>query len=101
MEGTNHTYAVCAYKESPYLEECVQSLMRQSIQTNIIMTTSTPCVHIRHVADRYGIPLYVRDGRSDIRDDWNFAYDQAETDWVTVAHQDDMYDADYVKEFYI
>lgn len=99
MEGTNHTFVVCAYKESAYLEDCIRSLLSQSVKTNIVMTTSTPCSFIRHTADKYGIPLYVRDGRSDIRDDWNFAYNQAETDWVTIAHQDDMYDADYVKEF--
>ncbi len=97
--GTNHTFAVCAYKESPYLEACVRSLIRQSVRTNIIMTTSTPCGHIQRIADIYRIPLYIRDGISDIRDDWNFAYDQAETDWVTIAHQDDMYDRNYVKEF--
>lgn len=27
--NTNHTFAICAYKESPYLEECIQSLMNQ------------------------------------------------------------------------
>lgn len=98
-KDTNHTYAVCAYRESPYLEECVRSLIKQSIRTNVIMTTSTPCGYITSVADKYGIPLYVREGRSDIRDDWNFAYDKAETDWVTIAHQDDLYDRNYVKIF--
>lgn len=96
---TNHTFAVCAYKESPYLEECVRSLMEQTVKTNIIMTTSTPCEYIKGIAEKHKIPLYVRNGKSDIREDWNFAYDQAETDWVTIAHQDDKYDKDYVKEF--
>jgi len=98
-KGTNHTYAVCAYHESPYLEECIRSLIRQNIRTNIIMTTSTPCRHITSVSEKYGIPLYIREGKSDIRDDWNFAYDQAKTDWVTIAHQDDVYDKNYVKVF--
>lgn len=98
---TNHTFAVCAYKESPFLEECVLSLKAQSLRTNIIMTTSTPCKHIAEVANKYDIPLYVRDGVSDIRDDWNFAYDQAKTDWVTIAHQDDRYDENYVKELLV
>lgn len=96
---TNHTFAVCAYKESPYLEECVQSLVEQTVKTNIIIATSTPCEYIKRIAEKYGIPMYVRDGESDIRDDWNFAYDQAETDWVTIAHQDDKYDKDYVRVF--
>ena len=96
---TNHTFAVCAYKESPYLEECVRSLAEQTIKTNILIATSTPCEYISNIAKKYQIPLYVREGKSDIRDDWNFAYDQAKTDWVTIAHQDDKYDKDYVKEF--
>lgn len=95
----NHTFAVCAYKESPYLEECVQSLMEQTVKTNIIIATSTPCEYIKGIAEKYNIPLYVRNGKSDIRDDWNFAYDQAKTDWVTIAHQDDKYDRDYIKVF--
>jgi glycosyltransferase involved in cell wall biosynthesis len=50
------------------------------------------------MAEQYGIPLYIRDGQSDIRDDWNFAYDKAQTDWVTVAHQDDRYHERYVEK---
>ncbi len=96
--STKHTFAVCAYKESPYLEECVQSLIGQTVKTNIIIATSTPCVYISSIAEKYGIPLYIRDGKSDIRDDWNFAYDKAETEWVTIAHQDDKYDERYVEE---
>lgn len=99
MKNTNHTFAICAYKESPYLEKCVKSLVRQSVPSNIIMTTSTPCRYIEDIARKYQIPLFVREGVSDIRDDWNFAYDQARTEWVTIAHQDDLYHADYVKGF--
>lgn len=97
---SSHTFAVCAYKESPYLEECVQSLIGQSLETNILIATSTPCEYIKNIAEKYQIPLYIRDGASDIRDDWNFAYNQAKTEWVTIAHQDDKYDRDYVKELF-
>ena len=98
MSEFSHTFAICAYKESEYLEECILSLKAQTYPTNIIMTTSTPNDHIRNLADKYGIPLSIREGKSDIRDDWNFAYDAAETDWVTVAHQDDRYHPDYALE---
>ena len=37
-----HTFAVCAYGESPYLEECVQSLLAQKVRTRILIATSTP-----------------------------------------------------------
>lgn len=93
----SHTFAVCAYKESEYLEDCVKSLINQSVKTNIIMCTSTPCEYISNIANKYNIPLYIREGKSDIRDDWNFAYNTANTKWVTVAHQDDEYNVDYVK----
>lgn len=93
----SHTFAVCAYKESPYLEDCIKSLVAQTVKTNIIVCTSTPCDYIKNIADKYSLPVYVREGKSDIRDDWNFAYNTAATEWVTIAHQDDMYDEEYVR----
>ena len=95
---TNHTFAICAYKESEYLEDCIKSLKGQTVKTNIIMATSTPNDYVKNLAEKYNIPLFVRDGKSDIRDDWNFAYNSAKTDWVTIAHQDDEYNKKYVEE---
>ncbi|MCD8222514.1 MAG: glycosyltransferase family 2 protein [Clostridiales bacterium] len=92
-----HTYAICAYKESPYLETCIRSLKRQSVQSEIILCTSTPNDHIRLLVEKYRIPLYVREGKSEIGADWNFAYETAQTDLVTIAHQDDSYHKDYGK----
>ena len=40
-EFKNHTFVICAYKESKYLEECIKSLINQTVKSNIIMTTST------------------------------------------------------------
>lgn len=97
-ESFSHTFAICAYKESPYLEDCVKSLLKQTFKTNVIMTTSTPNDYIKNIADKYHIKLYIRDGKSDIRDDWNFAYNTADTDWVTIAHQDDMYSPEYAEK---
>lgn len=94
---TNHTFAVCAYRESPYLEECLQSLLAQRVPSNILVCTSTPNAHIRGLAEKYGLPLYVREGESDIQADWNFAYDTADTQFVTIAHQDDVYGKEYVR----
>lgn len=94
---TNHTFALCAYKDSPYLEECLRSLTEQEIPTNIIVCTSTPSAYIEELAEKYGLPVYVREGASDIQDDWNFAYDTAKTQFVTIAHQDDVYGKDYTK----
>lgn len=94
--NTKHTFSVCAYGESEYLERCIQSLKNQTVQSDIIICTSTPCDYITRIAEKYDLNLYVRDGKSDIKDDWNFAYNTAKTDYVTVAHQDDEYDSQYV-----
>lgn len=97
MSDITHTFAICAYKESPYLEECIRSLMKQTVRTNILIATSTPNELIRSLAGKYDLPLYIREGKSDIRDDWNFAYNQADTEWVTIAHQDDRYHERYAE----
>lgn len=77
----DHTFAICAYKESPYLRECIESLKKQTVPTNIIMTTSTDNEYIRNLADEYQIPLYINHGASGIAGDWNFAYHAAGRRW--------------------
>lgn len=84
-------------KNSPWLEECIRSLKRQSVPSEIILCTSTPSKYIQAMAEIFGLPLYVRDGESDIQADWNFAYSKAKTRLVTVAHQDDCYHKNYGK----
>lgn len=93
-----HTFAICAYKESPYLEKCILSLKAQTIQSDIIMATSTPNSYIEEMAKKYDIPLYINDGEKGITQDWNFAYSKAETELVTIAHQDDVYFPEYAQE---
>jgi glycosyltransferase involved in cell wall biosynthesis len=92
-----HTFAICAYKDSPYLEECIRSLKHQSVRSEIILCTSTPSAYLEEMAGRYGLPYYVREGESDIQADWNFAFEKASGRLVTIAHQDDSYHKDYVK----
>lgn len=94
-----HVFAVCAYKESPYLEDCIKSLLKQTYKSKIIICTSTPCDYISNIAEKYKLPLYVREGNSDIKDDWNFAYNCADAEFVTIAHQDDIYSKYYVEMF--
>ena len=94
---TGHTFAICAYGDSPFLENCIRSLKAQTAETDIILCTSTPSPYIEMLAAKYEIPVFVRDGKSDIQDDWNFAYEKADSRFVTIAHQDDMYARDYAK----
>lgn len=93
----NHTYAICAYKESEYLEDCVKSLLAQTVKSNIFIATSTPNAHIDAVAQKYGLQVFINEGEKGIGGDWNFAYSKAETPLVTIAHQDDIYEPDYTK----
>ena len=98
MKNNKHTFAVCAYKESPYLEECVQSVQNQTVQSKVIITTSTPNEYIKQISEKYNVPLYINEGEKGITQDWNFAYKMAETELVTIAHQDDVYLPNYVEE---
>ena len=102
-----HTFAVCAYKDSPYLEECIRSLKEQEkgtegsgqeVTSEIICCTSTPSPYIERITKKYQVPLYVRDGASNIREDWLFAYRKARGRLVTIAHQDDVYRKNYARE---
>lgn len=95
---SNHTFTICAYKESPYLEECIVSLQNQTVKSNIIIATSTPNNYIKNLADKYKLPYYINTGEKGITQDWNFAYAQAQTEYITIAHQDDIYEKDYLAE---
>ena len=96
-----HCFAISAYGESPYLEECIRSVTGQSFPTRVIICTSTPNELIRELAEKYALPLFIREGASSLHADWNFAVETAvrETgaELVTVTHQDDVYHRDYAK----
>ena len=98
MKEFDHTFAVCAYKESPYLEECINSLIGQSIKSRIIVCTSTPCDYIKSIADKYSLEYFVNQGESGIAQDWNFALSKCSSRYITIAHQDDIYCREYVEE---
>lgn len=93
----DHTWVVCAYKESQFLECAIQSVLQQSKVSNILIATSTPNKHISTIADKYEIPVYVNKGKTGIANDWQFAYDCATTKLVTICHQDDLYNSVYTE----
>lgn len=97
-EFKNHTFVVCAYKESPYLEDCIKSVLNQKVKSNVIMSTSTPNEYIKNMAEKYNIDLYVNNGEKGIGQDWNFGISNVKTDYVTIAHQDDIYKENYLEE---
>lgn len=93
-----HTFVICAYKESPYLGECISSLLKQTVKSRILIATSTPNEYITRTAAEYEIPVIVNKGQGGIVQDWNFAYKQADTPYVTIAHQDDVYFPEYTEQ---
>ena len=62
------------------------------------MATSTPNEYIEEMSKKYEIPLYINNGKSGIGQDWNFAISQVKTNYVTIAHQDDIYKSTYLEE---
>lgn len=92
----NHTFVVLAYKESPYLNDCIESLINQSCSSRIIITTSTPNKHIENIAKQHDVDVIVNTSGGSIAKDWNFALKSAHTELVTLIHQDDIYFKDYL-----
>ena len=90
-QGRNHTFVICAYQESAYLEECILSVLKQSVKSQVCIATSTPNEHIMDMAGKYELPVFVNEGEKGISADWNFAVSCAGTSLVTIAHQDDIY----------
>lgn len=92
----DHTFVVCAYRESEYLSECLDSLLAQEIKSRIIISTSTQNEHIERISNTYGLELRINSQAPSIYRDWNFAYRQAKTRLITLAHQDDIYLPNYL-----
>lgn len=97
LTGKEHTFVICAYKESPYLEACILSLKKQAVKSSIIMVTSTDSPFLHTMAEKYRIPLFINDGEGGITQDWNFGLSKVKTPLATIAHQDDFYCRSYTK----
>lgn len=92
-----HTFVVLAYKESLFLEDCIKSVLNQTVKTNVKIATSTPNDFINELAKKYSLEVVVNEGKKGIGYDFDFAANAANTKLVTIAHQDDIYDKDYAK----
>lgn len=93
-----HTFVICAYGTSQYLEECIQSLLGQKVKSRVLIATSTPNQFINELGKKYHLEVRINRNGTGIADDWNFAYRQAESKYVTLAHQDDIYEPDYTEK---
>lgn len=94
-----HTYVVLAYKQSPYLKECIESVLNQDYPSKVLIGTSTDNEYIRKMAETYNLEVVVNEikgGGNAV--DFDFAWNSGRTELVTIAHQDDTYDHDYSME---
>ncbi|MGB4614185.1 MAG: glycosyltransferase family A protein, partial [Erysipelotrichaceae bacterium] len=94
-----HTYVVLAYKESPYLRECIDSVLNQDYPSKVLIGTSTDNKYIRDIAKEYNLEVVVNEikgGGNAV--DFDFAWNTGRTELVTIAHQDDTYDHDFSLE---
>ena len=77
-----HTFVICAYGDSPFLEACIQSCLNQlSVKSNhskVVLYTSTPSDQIEILCQRYQIELLVKRGGG-IGIDWNNALSVVDT----------------------
>ncbi len=89
-----HTFVICAYGNSSYLEDCMLSLVNQHNQSSIILYTSTPSLQIEDLCKKYNIVYHHGNGGS-IGKDWNNALSCVKTRYATIAHQDDYYEPQY------
>jgi len=94
-----HAFVIPVYMDSPYLEQCIQSLLNQTVKSPIIITTSTPSLFIENMAAVYKLPYFINHAnREGIASDWNFALTNGGAKLVTIAHQDDMYEPDFTEK---
>ena len=70
----------------------------KAIRDVLVDAEATPSPFLGAMAEKYDLPYYIREGKSNIRDDWNYAYSMADAEFVTIAHQDDMYCKNYGEE---
>lgn len=92
-----HAFVVPVFGCSPFLEDCLRSLVTQTLSSRVVITTSTPSDFLDAVAGRFGVPVIVNPLREGIAEDWNFALCVTDARYVTLAHQDDVYDPSFLE----
>lgn len=97
-KNITYTFVVLAYEESKYLDECIKSVLNQTLKTNVIIATSTPNEYIKKIAKKYNLNIISNKETKGIGFDFDFALNSANTDLVTIAHQDDIYEENYAEE---
>lgn len=92
----NHSFVVLAYGRSPFLGGCLRSLRAQTTASRILIATSTPSTFIDRVASEYDCDVLVNPIQAGIASDWNFGLQATSSRFVTLVHQDDTYEPEFL-----
>lgn len=96
IASIDHAFVIPAHGESPYLERCLESLHAQQTVSPVTIATRTATPGIVSLAREYGATVCVNNQlQTGIGNDWNFALQCTDAAWVTLAHQDDVYDPEF------
>jgi glycosyltransferase involved in cell wall biosynthesis len=93
---TTHGFVVPVYGAAPWLGRCLDSIQGQSVESRAVVTTSTPSAELASLCASRRLPLFVNPVARGIAADWNFSLSHGTGEWVTIAHQDDWYEREYV-----
>jgi glycosyltransferase involved in cell wall biosynthesis len=94
----DHAFVVLAYQDSPFLAGCLNGLAAQSTKSRLVVATSTPNPAIASAAAAHGVQVIVNPERRGIAGDFNFGLRASGARFVTLAHQDDTYAADFLEK---
>lgn len=97
MKNNLHTFVILAYQESPYLENCIKSVLNQTYPSQAIIATTTKNNYITNLAKKYHLQV-IEGKHTTIGGDFDFAIHSGNTPLTTVAHQDDVYENTYSKK---
>jgi len=95
LSSMKHSFLIPAFGRSPYLESCLSSLVTQTAKSQVVVCTSTPFDGIEAICQRFSARLHVHGPNRGIGADWNAALGTADTELVTLTHQDDIYLPDF------
>ncbi|MDD2459280.1 MAG: glycosyltransferase family A protein, partial [Eubacteriales bacterium] len=60
-QSVNHTFVIMAHKNAPFIEETIQSLLKQTSPSNVVLSTSTPNERILGLAEKYQLEIFVNE----------------------------------------
>jgi hypothetical protein len=93
----DHVFVVLAYGSSPFLDGALASVVDQLEPSRVVVATSTPNDHIMRAAAKVRAPVMVNPVSAGIGADWNFGLTATSARYVTLAHQDDLYDRAFLR----